>query len=81
MQMPKRDTVWMYDIDCGDRQTELKSKIAMSRLFFKPMSMQPCYNRKYKGLNAFKWSKRGLYLPLWDLTENEIKKICQKYLK
>lgn len=77
IKMPKRDTVWMYDIDCKDKQEEVKKKIPMSRYFFKPMSMQPCYNRKYKRLNAYKWSKRGLYLPLWDLTEKEIKKICQ----
>lgn len=81
IQMPKRDTVWMYDIDCKDKQKEVKKKIEMSRYFFKPMSMQPCYNRKYKHLNAYKWAKRGLYLPLWDLTEKEIKKICQKINK
>lgn len=81
IQMPKRETVWMYDIDCKDKQVEVKKEVEMSRYFFKPMSMQPCYNRKYKHLNAYKWSKRGLYLPLWDLTEKEIKKICQKINK
>lgn len=81
IKMPKRETVWMYDIDCKDKQEEVKKKVEMSRYFFKPMSMQPCYNRKYKHLNAYKWAKRGLYLPLWDLTEKEIKKICQKINK
>lgn len=71
----KRQTVWMYDFWCGDKQEEIKKKVPMSRYFFKPMSMQPMYNRKYKHLNAYWWSKKGLYLPLWDLTEREVKKI------
>jgi dTDP-4-amino-4,6-dideoxygalactose transaminase len=77
VQMPERDTVWMYDIDCGGDQERLKKLIPMSRYFFKPMSMQPCYNRPYEHLNAYKWSKRGLYLPLWQLTEKEIIKISK----
>jgi perosamine synthetase len=71
--MPKRDTVWMYDIDCISHQEAIKQAVAMSRYFFKPMSMQPCYNRPYAHLNAYKWSKRGVYLPLWQLTEREVK--------
>lgn len=78
VKMPKRETVWMYDIDCGDKQEKIKKLIPMSRYFFKPMSQQPMYAGKYTHLNAYKWSKRGLYLPLKDLTELEVKKICQK---
>ena len=78
IKMPKRDTVWMYDIDCGDCQEDIKEAVKMTRYFFKPMSMQPMYNRKYKKLNAYKWSKRGLYLPLKDLTEKEVIKISKK---
>lgn len=74
IQMPKRDTVWMYDIDCGSVQEAVKKAVPMSRYFFKPMSMQPCYSRPYEHLDAYHWSKRGLYLPLWNLTEGEVKK-------
>lgn len=84
VQMFPRDTVWMYDINCGNKQEEIKKAVPMSRYFFKPMSMQPMYKGKYKGLKAYEWSKRGLYLPLWDLTEKEvikISKIINKCLK
>jgi dTDP-4-amino-4,6-dideoxygalactose transaminase len=77
MKMPPRDTVWMYDIDCGDKQETIKQAVPMSRYFFKPMSMQPLYNHPYAHLNAYKWSKRGLYLPLWKLTEREVIKISK----
>jgi len=80
--MPPRDTVWMYDIDCGHRQELVKSflekKGIESRYFFKPMSMQPMYNLPYGHLNAYKWSKRGLYLPTYpDLTEENVKTISR----
>jgi len=74
IQMPKRETVWMYDIKCDQ-----KFKIPMARYFFKPMSMQPMYLKEYKHLNAYKWSKKGMYLPLWDLTEEEVIKISKKF--
>lgn len=77
IQMPPRETVWMYDIDCGEKQEEIKKKIKMSRYFFKPMSMQPMYSDRYTHLKAYKWSKRGIYLPLWDLTEKEVIKISK----
>jgi dTDP-4-amino-4,6-dideoxygalactose transaminase len=77
-----RKTVWMYDFDCGDRQEEIKKEIPMTRYFFKPMSMQPMYyDEKYKELNAYKWSKRGLYLPLWDMTEKEVISISKRINK
>ncbi len=81
MKMPKRDVLWMYDIDCGDKQEEYKSKLGEieSRYFFKPMSMQPMYLGKYDNLNAYRWSKRGLYLPTFtDMTEDEVKNVCEK---
>ena len=74
VKMPRRQTVWMYDIDCQDKQEEIKKAVPFSRYFFKPMSMQPMYAGKYVHLKAYEWSKRGLYLPLWDLTEKEVKK-------
>lgn len=82
-QMPHRDVVWVYDIDCGTRQEEIKTKLfekgIESRYFFKPMSMQPCYfNSKYVNLFAYEWSKRGLYLPCYpELRIDEVEYICQ----
>ncbi len=75
--MPHRDTLWMYDIDCNDKQEEIKKKLAdagiESRYGFKPMSMQPPYLQPYKHLNAYKWSKRILYLPTFsDMTEKDV---------
>lgn len=80
--MPKRDTVWMYDIDCGTKQEQIKAylekKGVESRYFFKPMSMQPMYALPYGHLNAYFWSKRGLYLPTYpDLTEENVKMIAR----
>ena len=81
-KMPKRDVLWMYDINCGDKQEEIKAKLALngieSRYFFKPMSEQPMYLGPFTHLKAYKWSRRGLYLPTYtDLTEDNIKKICE----
>ncbi len=78
--MPKRDVVWVYDIKTND-QEGLKKKLfdngVESRYFFKPMSMQPMYLSDYSKLNAYAWSKKGLYLPCHPgLTEGEVKAIC-----
>lgn len=78
--MPKRDVVWVYDIQTKD-QEGLKRKLLEfgieSRYFFKPMSMQPMYLADYTDLNAYAWSKKGLYLPCHPgLTEGEVKGIC-----
>lgn len=80
--MPKRDVVWVYDIDCGHRQQLVKEHLAKkgvdSRYFFKPMSQQPMYKGDYQSLEAYQWSKRGLYLPCYyDLTEEEVKYIAE----
>lgn len=84
--MPNRDTLWMYDIDLGDRRDEIKEKLALAgvetRYFFKPMSMQPMYKGSYENLNAFKWSKRGLYLPTFTgIKMEEIKLVCDEVIK
>ena len=78
--MPKREVVWMYDINCGYKRDKIKNYLEErgieSRYFFKPMSMQPMYKGEYKHLNAYKWSKQGLYLPTYpDMTEEDVKMI------
>jgi perosamine synthetase len=82
LKMPKREVLWMYDIDCGDHQQKMKDFLLTfgieSRYFFKPMSMQPMYKGEYKHLNAYKWSKRGLYLPTYtDMNQEEVRDICK----
>lgn len=80
-KMPKREVVWVYDIKVKDPEevkAYLLSNCVDSRYFFKPMSMQPMYSGDYKNLNAYVWSKSGLYLPTYaDLLEEDIKYICK----
>lgn len=80
-KMPKREVPWVYDIKV-ENQEETKKMLyengVDSRYFFKPMSMQPTYYDAYEHLNAYRWSKHGLYLPLYpSLTKDEIKRICK----
>ena len=75
--MPKRDVLWMYDINVGDQQKRivkaLKKKGIETRVFFKPMSQQPMYNRFYLYSKAFKWAYKGIYLPTYtDMTEEDV---------
>lgn len=83
--MPKREVVWVYDIQT-DHQEKLKSfleeKGIESRYGFKPMSMQPPYreeySREHEKLNAFKWSKRILYLPTYyEMSITDVKTVCK----
>lgn len=83
--MPKRDVVWVYDIDCGERQEEVKKKLEENgidtRYFFKPMTMQPMYSGEV-GVNAFKWSKRGIYLPTYtEMTREDVEMIAKIFNK
>lgn len=82
LKMPHRDVLWMYDIKVPDNvkwKAEIERIGIPTRYGFKPMSMQPMYLGEYEHLNAYRWSKRILYLPTYtDLAEKEIKEICQK---
>ena len=82
LKMPRRDVLWMYDIKVPDNvkwKAEIERIGIPTRYGFKPMSMQPMYLGEYEHLNAYRWSKRILYLPTYtDLTEKEIKDICQR---
>ena len=84
--MPKREVVWVYDIQT-DQQEQLKKFLAEhdieTRYGFKPMSMQPPYKEEYskehEKLNAYKWSKRVLYLPTYyGMSLIDEKNICKK---
>ena len=86
MRMPTRPTVWVMDVDCGSEVGQVAVKEALhqsgieSRLFFKPMGEQPYYAKtrnELEKLNAFKWSRRGLYLPCWaDMTKADVMEVC-----
>lgn len=81
VRMPKRDVLWMYDINCGDHRDLVHKNLAEqgieTRFFFKPMSMQPMYLNGHSYLNATQWSMRGLYLPTYnDLTEQDVCEIA-----
>lgn len=81
VKMPPRDVLWMYDIQT-DHQEKLKAYMEKngvpSRYGFKPMSMQPQYLGDYGKLNAYKWSKRVIYLPTYtDMTIEDVKHVCQ----
>lgn len=85
MKMPKRDVVWMYDVVHPERDKlmkYLKRKGIETRMFFKPMSMQPPYKDKYAKLNATKYSKIGLYLPTFtDMTKGQVRYVSQTIRK
>lgn len=68
-QMPKRDVVWMYDIQINYRDVDTvvsrlqECKVA-ARGGFKPMSEQQEYAGYSEKLNALRLSKQMLYLPV-----------------
>ena len=69
LRMPKRLVCWVYDIKLENVDTAsvvalLNQDGISARLGFKPMSMQPEYARSYKWLQAFKQSKKIIYLPI-----------------
>ena len=80
IRMPRRDVVWMYDINLGEHRDQIKADLTVlgvdTRYFFKPMGMQPMYSGPACP-NALKWSKVGIYLPTYpSLTEEEVDLIC-----
>lgn len=84
-KMPKRDVLWMYDVMTRNNTyiyNKLKGFGIESRLFFKPMSMQPMYLDEYKNLKAYDKSWKGLYLPTYpQLTEEDVKYISNIFNK
>jgi perosamine synthetase len=84
VRMPKREVVWVYDINVGEDKKDnlvsfLKSQGIAARHSFKPMSMQPTFSRQYENLNAFKLSKEVCYLPVTEnMTDEQVKTICDK---
>lgn len=78
---PKRDVLWMYDIQVEDRDALMKylaDNGIETRMFFKPMHCQPMYKRQVPlDNNADRFSRLGMYLPTYtELTEEDVKFIC-----
>lgn len=76
--MPKRDVVWVYDL-CLPEDTDsqrvvgtLQQKQISARLGFKPMSQQPEYRQSYSRLNAYRISRRIIYLPVHPSMTNVV---------
>ncbi len=81
-RMPGRNVLWVYDIQTVDNLKlvqKLRGSGIESRVFFKPMSMQPMYYKpSHIETNAYKWSKKGLYLPTFtDMTEEDVVQVCR----
>jgi len=79
-RMPKRNVVWVYDIKHPKKDKLVKYLNGFdinARHGFKPMSMQPMYNRDFNKLKAYKLSKKIMYLPVNPkMTEEDVKYIC-----
>lgn len=72
-KMPKRESVWVYDVCLPDVGTanplaavvgELNKVGIQARHGFKPMSMQPEFRGHYEHLLATRLSRQVLYLPV-----------------
>lgn len=81
LKMPERSVVWVYDIKSKKKDKIIKllnEKGISARHGFKPMSMQPCYLRPFKNLNAYRLSEEICYLPVNPLmTEAMVINICK----
>ena len=81
--MVPRKAVWIYDIKIQNHKDEfvkhMNSKNIAARHSFKPMSMQPCFDRKYDHLEAYKFSKEICYLPVNpDMSDRQVLEICEE---
>ena len=80
--MPKRDVLWMYDVLAEDRDglvRRLESEGIETRVFFRPMTMQPMYKvEPHKETMGSRYFRSGLYLPTFtDISEEEVKVVCK----
>lgn len=81
--------LWMYDmlVPPGRDRDDLREFLAQqgieTRVFFKPMSMQPMYFEwGYEGTQANYYSQRGLYLPTYtSMSKEDVEHISRKVLQ
>lgn len=77
----ERNILWMYDLIVYNRNELidfLKEKGIETRLYFKPMRVQPMYREELSNDSiALQISKNGMYLPTYtQMTEEDVKFIC-----
>lgn len=84
---PEGSVTWMYDVVVEPKhRDQLMADLAQygieTRYFFKPMSMQPMYDKPFGRLMAYAFSEAGFYLPAYtDLTKSDVNYICRKFLE
>ena len=81
VKRPGGSVLWVYDI-LTEKRDEMIDHLAAhgieSRMFFKPMSMQPMYDRPYANLNALAYANSGCYLPAYTrLRREDVSYICE----
>ena len=84
IKRPAGSVLWMYDIITENQQTSIDFLAAHgieSRMFFKPMSMQPMYARPHANLMATAYSKSGIYLPAYTSLKREDVKFIASIVK
>jgi len=78
----RRNVLWMYDVIVTDRDKLIKfleKNSIETRLFFKPMTLQPMYRGELVFDYSLQISKNGFYLPTYtELTEKDVDYICNK---
>lgn len=82
---PIGSVLWYYDLLLQNRNTimqRLEREGIETRLFFKPMSMQPMYlNENADYSKALLASQHGFYLPTFtDITKKEVETVCRVIL-
>ena len=81
---PKRDVVWIYDINCKNPKSlveYLNDNAIAARRCFAPMSIQPCFNLTidFRKLKSYDLYNTTCYLPVNPLMiESDVIDICSK---
>jgi dTDP-4-amino-4,6-dideoxygalactose transaminase len=85
-RMPQRKYPWVYDlrlpegVDVGEVVKSFVLAGVPARQAFKPMSEQPEYLGHYRHLEAYRQSRRVMYLPITpDMTRERVREIAALY--
>ncbi len=69
---PNGSVIWQYDFRCGAaNQERIVAAVPGARHGFKPMSMQPIFNREFENLAATRYSREIVYLPVSEEMDDE----------
>jgi perosamine synthetase len=88
MRMPSRMSVWVYDLLIPEGLYadilvgHLNKAGIPARMAFKPMSQQAEYRGHYRHLNAYRLSRRVIYLPVYpDMRKKDVKANVERLLE